>query len=53
MNLDTMAYGIDKRLPKVFPRRIKRADLGPIHNVFAKDENEIQMERQNWVLRAI
>lgn len=41
MNLDTMAYGIDKRLPKVFPRRIKRADLGPIHNVFAKDENEI------------
>jgi hypothetical protein len=41
MNLDTMAYAIDKRLPKVFPKRIKRIDLGPIHNVFAKDENDI------------
>jgi hypothetical protein len=41
MNLDTMAYGIDKQLPKVFPKIIKRIDLGPIHNVFAKDENDI------------
>jgi len=41
MNLDTMAYGIDKRLPKVFPKLIKRVDLGPIHNVFAKDENKV------------
>ena len=41
MNLDTMAYAIDKRLPKVFPKRIKRVDLGPIHNVFAKDENRV------------
>ena len=41
MPLDTMAYGIDKRLPKVFPKLIKRIDLGPIHNVFAKDENAI------------
>ncbi|QRM90058.1 hypothetical protein FG167_12725 [Lacinutrix sp. WUR7] len=41
MNLDTMAYGIDKRLPKVFPKLIKRVDLGPIHNVFAKDENQV------------
>ncbi|NRB59014.1 MAG: hypothetical protein HRU50_03615 [Winogradskyella sp.] len=41
MALDTMAYAIDKRLPKVFPKLIKRIDLGPIHNVFAKDENEI------------
>ena len=41
MNLDTMAYAIDKRLPKVFPKRIKRVDLGPIHNVFAKDKNEL------------
>ena len=41
MSLDTMAYAIDKRLPKVFPKLIKRLDLGPIHNVFAKDENEI------------
>ena len=39
--LDMMAYSIDKRLPKVFPKQIKRVDLGPIHNVFAKDENEI------------
>ncbi|MDO6596892.1 hypothetical protein Q4512_08185 [Oceanihabitans sp. 2_MG-2023] len=41
MNLDTMAYGIDKRLPKVFPKHIKRVDLGPIHNIFAKDENQV------------
>ncbi len=41
MALDTMAYGIDKRLPKVFPKLIKRVDLGPIHNVFAKDENKV------------
>jgi hypothetical protein len=41
MSLDTMAYGIDKRLPKVFPKLIKRVDLGPIHNVFAKDENNV------------
>lgn len=41
MNLDTMAYGIDKRLSKVFPKCIKRVDLGPLHNVFAKDENKI------------
>jgi hypothetical protein len=41
MALDTMAYAIDKRLPKVFPKVVKRIDLGPIHNVFAKDENHI------------
>ncbi|WP_179354407.1 hypothetical protein [Winogradskyella vidalii] len=41
MNLDTMAYAIDKRLPKVFPKTIKRVDLGPLHNVFAKDENKV------------
>jgi hypothetical protein len=41
MSLDTMAYTIDRRLPKVSPKLIKRIDLGPIHNVFAKDENEI------------
>ena len=41
MNMDTMAYAIDKRLPKVFPKVIKRVDLGPIHNVFAKDENKV------------
>ncbi|BAO77513.1 hypothetical protein [Winogradskyella sp. PG-2] len=41
MPLDTMAYAIDKRLPKVLPKLIKRIDLGPIHNVFAKDENKV------------
>jgi hypothetical protein len=41
MSLDTMAYTIDRKLPDIHPRHIKRIDLGPIHNVFAKDENEI------------
>lgn len=41
MSLDTMAYGIDRKLPEVKPKHIKRIDLGPFHNVFAKDENEI------------
>jgi hypothetical protein len=41
MNLETMAYAIDKRLANVFPKLIKRVDLGPIHNVFAKDENKV------------
>lgn len=41
MAMDSMSYAIDKRLPKVAPKLIKRVDLGPIHNVFAKDENEI------------
>lgn len=41
MALDTMAYAIDKRLPKITPKTIKRIDLGPVHNMFAKDENEI------------
>ena len=41
MSLDTMAYAIDRKLPNIFPKHIKRIDLGPLHNVFAKDENEI------------
>lgn len=41
MSLDTMAYAIDRKLPDVFPKHIKRIDLGPFHNVFAKDENEV------------
>jgi len=41
MDLDAMAYGIDRKLPNVLPRHIKRIDFGPLHNVFAKDENEI------------
>ncbi|MBJ6368735.1 hypothetical protein [Snuella sedimenti] len=41
MALDTMGYTIDRKLPKVSPKYIKRIDLGPLHNVFAKDENVI------------
>ena len=41
MTLDAMAYAIDRRLSKVHPKYLKRIDLGPIHNVFAKDENEL------------
>lgn len=41
MSLTTMAYAIDKKLPKVSPKYIKRIDLGPLHNVFAKDANDI------------
>ena len=41
MQLDTMAYNIDRKLPEIQPKHIKRIDLGPFHNVFAKDENEI------------
>jgi hypothetical protein len=41
MNLDTMAYAIDRKLPDLHPKHLKRIDLGPLHNVFAKDENQI------------
>ena len=41
MTLDTMAYTIDRKLPKVSPKHIKRIDLGPLHNVFAKDEHVV------------
>lgn len=41
MPLDTMAYTIDRKLPGMRPKHLKRMDLGPFHNVFAKDENEM------------
>ncbi|WP_435416665.1 hypothetical protein [Polaribacter aestuariivivens] len=41
MPLDTMAYNIDRKLTDIEPKHIKRIDLGPFHNVFAKDENKI------------
>ena len=41
MNLDMMAYAIDKRLSKVWPKKLKKVDMGPLHSVFAKDELEI------------
>jgi hypothetical protein len=36
-----MAYAIDRKLPKIMPKHIKRIDLGPLHNIFAKDQNEL------------
>ncbi len=39
INLDTIAYLIDKKLPKIHPKQIKKVDLGPIHTIFTKDEN--------------
>ncbi len=41
MPLDTMAYAIDRKLPDMRPKHLKRIDLGPFHNIFAKDENAI------------
>ena len=41
MSLDMMAYVIDKKLPKLLPKKLKKIDLGPLHNVFAKDELEV------------
>lgn len=49
MPLDTMAYNIDRKLADIQPKHIKRIDLGPLHNVFAKDENEIT----HTILKAI
>lgn len=49
MSLDTMAYNIDRKLPEIHPKHIKRVDLGPLHNVFAKDENTIT----HTILKAI
>ncbi len=39
INLDTIAYLIDKKLIKLEPIRIKKLDVGPLHTIFAKDEN--------------
>ncbi len=41
MNLDMMAYAVDKKLPKLLPKKFRKLDVGPLHNVFAKDELEI------------
>jgi len=41
MSLDMMAYAIDKKLPNLWPNRLKKIDLGPLHNVFAKDELQV------------
>ena len=39
INMDTIAYLIDKKLNKIHPKRLKKIDVGPLHNIFAKDEN--------------
>ncbi|MDT0558779.1 hypothetical protein RM697_08975 [Ichthyenterobacterium sp. W332] len=41
MQMDAMAYAIDRKIEDVLPKHIKRIDVGPLHNVFAKDENTI------------
>jgi hypothetical protein len=41
LDIDMMAYAIDKKLTYVIPKRIKKVDLGPLHSVFAKDELEV------------
>lgn len=41
LDIDMMAYAIDKKLSYVIPKRIKKVDLGPLHSVFAKDELEV------------
>jgi len=41
MPLDMMAHNIDRKIKDIYPKEIKRIDLGPFHNVFAKDDNEI------------
>ena len=41
MDLDSLAYVLDKRLSHVRPVKIRKIDLGPLHNVFAKDEHII------------
>ncbi len=38
MDIEMMAYAIDKKLTYVFPKQLKKIDLGPLHSVFAKDK---------------
>lgn len=38
MPVEMMAYAIDKKLEVILPEQLKIMDLGPLHNVFAKDE---------------
>ena len=41
MSLDMLAYALDKKLPKLWPKKLRKVDLGPLHSVFAKDELEV------------
>ncbi len=49
MSLDLMAYAIDKKLSNLWPYKLKKIDLGPLHNVFARDELQVT----HALLRAI
>ena len=49
LDVDMMAYAIDKKLTYIFPKRIKKIGLGPLHSVFAKDE----MKVTHVILKAI
>tara|TARA_R110000868_G_scaffold82956_8_gene234095 strand:- start:1725 stop:2783 length:1059 start_codon:yes stop_codon:yes gene_type:complete len=49
MPIDMMAYAIDKKLENLYPKKIKKFDLGPLHSVFAKDEIDIT----HTILKAI
>lgn len=41
MSLDMLAYALDKKLPKLLPKKLRKVDLGPLHSVFAKDELKV------------
>lgn len=41
MDLDMMAYALDKKLPYLIPVSLKKIDLGPLHSVFARDELQV------------
>ena len=41
MPVDMMAYAIDKKLDGILPSQLTVMDMGPLHNVFAKDELEV------------
>jgi len=41
ISVDMMAYAVDKKLNNLFPKRLRKFDLGPLHSVFAKGEGPI------------
>lgn len=41
MPVEMMAYAIDKKMDVLLPERLTLLDMGPLHNVFAKDELQV------------
>ena len=41
MPVEMMAYAIDKKMDVLLPERLTILDMGPLHNVFAKDELQV------------